>query len=265
MSSAIGAGRQGSAHAAPEQAKPRPDTSKSQEIAATPAENPAADDTNNPASNTTAKRNASDQAENEVDEARAARLRAMGARLEAAYEADSADSSDRAAPTGARDEPSARTDRTAGADQTDLGEPSDLADPPHPTPRAMPTMPSLAGQLLKTVLVLGAVCLLAYVVLGRLLPRLLNIPAPGTSRRIIQVVDRLPVDPKRSVMLIKLGERHYLIGVTEHGISLLSQVDEQDVEHALSEAGPSSSVALGLRGPLDGLRNLIRRPPEKNR
>lgn len=186
----------------------------------------------------------------------------MSATLETAYEEAEhdqpapLDSLDSLNPLDPRDPP----------DPTDPLGAAGAADPLNPTHRAMPRMPSLVGQLVKTVLVLGAVCLLAYVVLGRLLPRLLNIPAPGASRRIIQVVDRLPVDQKRSVMLIKLADRHYLIGVTEHGISLLSQVDEHDVDRALHEAESRPVAGLDFRGPFEGLRHWIRRPPrEKNR
>src|SRR5688572_18469800 len=62
-------------------------------------------------------------------------------------------------------------------------------------------LPSLAYTFFKMVVTLGAVCLLAYLSLGKLLPKLLRVQAPIASRRILQVVDRLPIDQRRSIMI----------------------------------------------------------------
>ncbi len=95
--------------------------------------------------------------------------------------------------------------------------------------------PSLAFMFFKMLLTLGAVCLLAYLSLGKLLPKILRVQAPIAGHRIMHVVDRLPIDQRRSVMIIKTGEQlYFLIGVTEHGISLLSRLDSDDVDTALA-------------------------------
>lgn len=98
-------------------------------------------------------------------------------------------------------------------------------------------LPSLGFAFFKMLLVLGAVCLLAYLSLGKLLPRLMRIQQPIAGRRIMQVVDRLPIDQRRSIMIIKTGQDlYYMVGVTEQGITLLSRLDADDVDTALETA-----------------------------
>lgn len=109
---------------------------------------------------------------------------------------------------------------------------------------------SLAGAFLQMILVLGAVCLLAYLLLGKVLPRLLKIDPPAAPHRIMQVVDRMPLDQRRSIMIIRIGDGYYLVGASEGGISLLSRLDANDVAQALSQPkspplGKFGSMLLG--------------------
>jgi flagellar biogenesis protein FliO len=107
-------------------------------------------------------------------------------------------------------------------------------------------LPSLGYALFKMMVTLGAVCLLAYLSLGKLLPKLMRVQAPIAGRRILQVVDRLPIDTRRSIMIIKTGEDlYYLVGVTEHGINLLSRLDSDDVDAALATAQSPEPPSLG--------------------
>jgi flagellar protein FliO/FliZ len=96
------------------------------------------------------------------------------------------------------------------------------------------------------MLTLGAVCLLAYLSLGKLLPRLMRVQQPIAGRNILQVVDRLPIDQRRSIMIIKTGEElYYLVGVTDHGINLLSRLDADDIDTALATAVTPEPPRLG--------------------
>ena len=93
---------------------------------------------------------------------------------------------------------------------------------------------SLVAQLVQMFVVLGGVCLLAYVVLGKLLPRIVRGTTPLAKRRILEVVDRLPIDPRRSILVVEMASRYFLVGITEQGITLLSRLDEDDVKAALA-------------------------------
>ena len=106
---------------------------------------------------------------------------------------------------------------------------------------------SLVGDFLKMVVVLAAVCLLAYLLLGKFLPRVLALnPAMRRSmgaspgHGIIKVVDRLPLDTRRTVFLLEVQGAFYLVGTTEHSMNLISEVDPESLAEPLAEsdAGP---------------------------
>jgi flagellar protein FliO/FliZ len=89
--------------------------------------------------------------------------------------------------------------------------------------------PSLLVQLVKMVFTLGAVCLLAYLLLGKLLPKLLRIEPPVAQRRIMQVIDRLPLDQRRSILVLRIGDQYFLVGASEGGIHLISKLDADEI------------------------------------
>lgn len=78
-------------------------------------------------------------------------------------------------------------------------------------------------MLLRMVVVLAAVCGLAWVLLRWGLKRLS--PAdPGASGRL-EVVERLPVGADQSLMVVRTGDQYWLIGVSNAGIDRLGQLD----------------------------------------
>jgi flagellar biogenesis protein FliO len=100
----------------------------------------------------------------------------------------------------------------------------------------IPRERTFTEAFIQMVLYLGAICLLAYLVLGKVLPRFLRIDPPIAQRRIVQVVDRLPIDQRRSIMVLKIGDLYFLVGSSEHGIGLLSRLEPDEVENALANA-----------------------------
>lgn len=107
------------------------------------------------------------------------------------------------------------------------------------------------GDLLVTSLVvLAAVCIAAFVVV-RLAGRLL---APGRSRgaHVLAVVARLPLEPKRSLYVVEVAGKMLLVGTSEMGLSLLSELDGGQLR-AHAEPRPSfgelvRAAWLGRRG-----------------
>ena len=96
--------------------------------------------------------------------------------------------------------------------------------------------PSLSATFFKMIVVLSGVCLLAYLVVGKLLPRVLNVPLPTAGRRIMSVVDRLPIDHKSSLLIVRMGEQHFLISHSEQGMNLVARLDDSEVRDALTAA-----------------------------
>jgi flagellar protein FliO/FliZ len=84
------------------------------------------------------------------------------------------------------------------------------------------------GDLLVTSLVvLGGVCIAAFVVV-RLVGRLL---ATGRSRgaHLLDVVARLPLEPRRSLYVVEVAGKTLLVGTSEMGLSVLSELDGGEV------------------------------------
>jgi flagellar protein FliO/FliZ len=85
------------------------------------------------------------------------------------------------------------------------------------------------GDLLVTsLLVLGAVCIAAFIavrVLGRLL-------ATGRARgtHLLDVVARVPLEPRRSLYVVEVAGKTLLVGTSEMGLSVLSELDGGEVK-----------------------------------
>lgn len=76
--------------------------------------------------------------------------------------------------------------------------------------------------LVQTLLALGAVCLLAFVVLRFGVKRLYGRAREGSTLR---VVEHLALEPRRSVYLVEVGERYLLLGTGETGVRFLTEVE----------------------------------------
>jgi flagellar biogenesis protein FliO len=85
------------------------------------------------------------------------------------------------------------------------------------------------GELLITSLVvLGAVCIAAYVAV-RFASRLF---ATGRARgtHLLDVVARLPLEPRRSLYVVEVAGKTLLVGTSEMGLSVLSELDAAEVK-----------------------------------
>ncbi|QDG51659.1 flagellar biosynthetic protein FliO [Persicimonas caeni] len=104
-----------------------------------------------------------------------------------------------------------------------------VSQPPAPAADVAAQTPAVhsdyGGMLLKMVISVGLVCLLAYAILRWGLGRLAGVQA-GTER--MEILDRLSVGPNRSIMVVRVASRFLVIGNTETGISLLSELSEED-------------------------------------
>src|SRR5512144_2804692 len=93
------------------------------------------------------------------------------------------------------------------------------------------------GDLLVTSLVvLGAVCVAAFVAV-RLFGRLLS---TGRARgaHLLDVVARVPLEPRRSLYVVEVAGKTLLVGTSEMGLSVLSELDGSEVR-ARVQARPS--------------------------
>lgn len=113
---------------------------------------------------------------------------------------------------------------------------------------------SLGGAVLQMIIVLAGVSLLAYLLLGKLLPKIMRVPSPTGRPRLMRIVDRLPIDQRRAMLIVAIGEEYFLIGASEGGLELISRLDADTVRSADVSAGAEKG-GLGRFAEAFGARN----------
>ena len=88
-------------------------------------------------------------------------------------------------------------------------------------------------MLLQTVVALGLVCGLAYVIFRWVLPRLAVTRSAGG---MVRVVDRVGLDARKSLYVVEVAGRWLLVAASESGVQLLSELDARSAEEAEQEA-----------------------------
>lgn len=106
--------------------------------------------------------------------------------------------------------------------------------------------PSGYGELLAGSLGLLVLVIVAAVALVWVVRRLSDPTLPGGKRgrqRWMEVLARLPLEPRRSLYVVRISERTLLLGTSEMGLTLLSELGPQDLP-AADAAKDSSFSAL---------------------
>ena len=101
---------------------------------------------------------------------------------------------------------------------------------------------SYGDLLVMSLVVLGAVCVAAFV-LVRLVGRFL---ATGRVRgaHLLDVVARVPLEPRRSLYVVEVAGKTLLVGTSEMGLSVLSELDGSEVR---ARAAPRPSFGELVR------------------
>jgi flagellar protein FliO/FliZ len=105
-------------------------------------------------------------------------------------------------------------------------------------------MSPLATYLVETLITLMAVVALAVLVLygGRKL---------GLGRPVgpLELVGRLPIDARRAVYLVRVGELVYILGASEAGLTRLGEVDAESLALATpdKDAAPFAQILSRVR------------------
>lgn len=87
-----------------------------------------------------------------------------------------------------------------------------------------PETQSLVGQFVKTVIALGLVIAIIWVVFRYGAARLLPGAIGPRSGRLVRIVERVLVDQKSSLLIVDVGSERMLLGVAEGGISVLKDL-----------------------------------------
>ncbi|MBN1916626.1 MAG: flagellar biosynthetic protein FliO [Verrucomicrobia bacterium] len=94
---------------------------------------------------------------------------------------------------------------------------------------------SFAGLMLR--LVLSMVVILGLIYGGLMLFRLLarNAKAAPKAEKLIRIIDRAALDPKRAVYLVKVVDRLLVIGVGTNEVRTLAQIDDETIVENVQE------------------------------
>ena len=61
-----------------------------------------------------------------------------------------------------------------------------------------------------------------------------------------RILSHVPLGPNRSVCIVELGERVFMLGVTEHQITLLSEVTDKDEIERLKKSSENTSGLMNM-------------------
>jgi flagellar biogenesis protein FliO len=104
---------------------------------------------------------------------------------------------------------------------------------------------SLGWMLLRTVLVFGLVVLSIYLTLNVGLRRLMGLQGVPMGRpSVVSVVERVALDQRRTLFVLKAADEYLLVGGGEGGLQLLSKLDTESVERIRAERPPANVVPL---------------------
>jgi len=96
--------------------------------------------------------------------------------------------------------------------------------------------------LLQTLLALAAVCILAWVVLRWGARRGFGL---GASRGRVRVLERVPLDPRRSLYLVKVADRVLLVGAGDGAApKVLAELDPDELPPEPEREGASFAKVL---------------------
>ena len=84
-------------------------------------------------------------------------------------------------------------------------------------------MQNLLVDYLKLLLVLAGIVVLAYAALRYWLPKLSSLQYKASGP--IQVIARMPLEPRKNLYVIKAGAEYLLIGTAENSVHMISALD----------------------------------------
>ncbi len=104
---------------------------------------------------------------------------------------------------------------------------------------------NLGWALARTLLVLGVVVASIYLTLNVGLRKLMGLQGAAMGRQpLVSVVERLPLDQRRSLFVVKAADEYLLVGGGEGGLQLLSKLDVEAVERIRAQRPQTNAVSL---------------------
>ena len=90
---------------------------------------------------------------------------------------------------------------------------------------------------IKMVLVLVVVCVAAIIFLKYVLPRL-GVTGASQRGRYFSILGRCRLETRKSLYMVEVGGRYFVIGCADHGINLVAELSQ---EEAVGDHGSKAS------------------------
>jgi len=97
-------------------------------------------------------------------------------------------------------------------------------------------LPSYGDMIRRTLYTLLGI-LIAFILAAKYLPRLFGRAAFTPRGRLIQVIERHPLEPRKTVYLIKVADQYFLLASTPEGVSTLAggTLDQDSLRQRLAQ------------------------------
>ena len=107
---------------------------------------------------------------------------------------------------------------------------------------------SMGWVLVRTVVVLGIVVALVYITLNWGLRKMMGARAGlGAPGSLVTVIERLTIDQKHVLVVVKVAEEYLLVGGGEGTLNLLAKLDKETVEKIKAERSSGQAVSPFLQ------------------
>lgn len=106
---------------------------------------------------------------------------------------------------------------------------------------------NLGWTLIRTMVVLGVVIMAIYLTLNFGLRRLMGISPMPRGQAVVQVLERIPLDQKRAMFVVKAAGEYLLIGGADGSLQLISKLDPAEVQKSQQQRPPPLALSPFLQ------------------
>jgi flagellar biosynthetic protein FliO len=98
---------------------------------------------------------------------------------------------------------------------------------------------NFGALMLRMIIFLGLTLVIIFFVLKRVLPAVM--PAARYKTKNIHILERVPLDQRKSLIIAEIQERIYLLGCSDGQINILTELDREKLQ---AQVDPSSSKSV---------------------
>jgi len=121
-----------------------------------------------------------------------------------------------------------------------------------PIPTGIGTVSSEILEYLKVIAILGLVILFAMIALRFWLPKLTGVP--GAPDGPISVAWRTPLEPRKTLYVVRAGSNYLLLSASDAGVQFLTSLDPGRIEADIQRISETRVPGVNFRSLIRGFR-----------